>query len=137
MGSYGIGVERIMTSAIELFHDADGMIWPAAIAPFAVIITPVNFKDEMRAAAEKLYAEMRAAGIDALLDDRTERPGVKFKDADLIGIPLRIVVGDRGLAEGKVEIKRRTDAKPTLVEAGAAVGEALAILGEMKRALGA
>ncbi len=109
MGSYGIGIERILCGAIELYNDADGMSMPPSIAPFEVVITPTNMKDAaMVQAAEALYSELKAAGIDVLLDDRDERPGVKFKDSDLIGIPYRITVGKK-LAEGKVEIvERRT-----------------------------
>ncbi len=107
MGSYGIGVERILTSAIELFHDKDGMALPSSIAPFTVVITPVNFADAtLRQAAEEIYAACLKAGLDALLDDRAERPGVKFKDADLIGIPYRITVGKK-LVSGMVEISER------------------------------
>jgi prolyl-tRNA synthetase len=107
MGSYGIGIERILTCAVELFHDKDGMMLPAAIAPFAVIITPVNYRDALqREAADLIYAECAKAGIDALLDDRDERPGVKFKDADLIGIPYRITAGKK-LSEAKVEFSER------------------------------
>ncbi|MBZ5497621.1 MAG: proline--tRNA ligase [Acidobacteriia bacterium] len=116
MGSYGIGVERIMTSAIELFHDADGIIWPVSIAPFTVIITPVNYKGDMQAAADKLYGELRAAGIDVLLDDRAERPGVKFKDADLIGIPFRVVLGPEKLKQGKAELFTRATRKTELID---------------------
>jgi prolyl-tRNA synthetase len=109
MGSYGIGIERVLTCAIELFNDKDGMFLPAAIAPFTVVITPVNFADAaQKTAAENLYAEAQKAGIDALLDDRDERPGVKFKDAELIGIPYRITVGKK-LSSGQVEfVERRT-----------------------------
>jgi prolyl-tRNA synthetase len=109
MGSYGIGIERILSAAIELYHDGDGMALPAAIAPFEVVITPVNKSNrEQWEAAQALYGECLAAGLDALIDDRDERPGVKFKDADLIGIPCRITVGKK-LAEGKVEVvERRT-----------------------------
>ena len=109
MGSYGIGIERILTCAIELFHDKDGIALPHTIAPFTVVITPVNYAEpKQREAAESLYAECRKSGIDALLDDRDERPGVKFKDADLIGVPYRIVAGKK-LADGKFEfIERRT-----------------------------
>jgi prolyl-tRNA synthetase len=121
MGSYGIGVERIMTSAIELYHDEDGIIWPVSIAPFTVIITPVNYKDDMKTAADKLYSELHAAGIDALLDDRAERPGVKFKDADLVGIPFRIVIGERRLKQDRVELFTRATRKTELVEPAAAV----------------
>jgi prolyl-tRNA synthetase len=116
MGSYGIGVERIMTSAIELFHDADGIIWPLSIAPYKVIITPVNYKDDIKAAADKLHGELNATGIDTLLDDRTERPGVKFKDADLIGIPFRIVIGSEKLKQGKAELFERATRKTELVD---------------------
>ncbi|HEX8097723.1 MAG TPA: His/Gly/Thr/Pro-type tRNA ligase C-terminal domain-containing protein, partial [Pyrinomonadaceae bacterium] len=109
MGSYGIGVERILASAIELHHDADGIIWPKAIAPFDVVVTVTNTKQpEMREAGERLYEDLRRAGLDALLDDRDERAGVKFKDADLIGIPYRITVGKK-IADGAVELfERRT-----------------------------
>jgi prolyl-tRNA synthetase len=107
MGSYGIGIERILTCAIELFNDKDGICLPATIAPFTVVITPVNYADAaLREAAEKLYQECNAAGVDALLDDRDERPGVKFKDADLIGIPYRITVGKK-LSSGNVEFAVR------------------------------
>ncbi len=111
MGSYGIGIERVLTCAIELFNDKDGMSLPVSIAPFTVVITPVNYADAaLREAADKLYQECALAGIDALLDDRIERPGVKFKDADLIGIPFRITVGKK-LSEGKVEfVERRSKA---------------------------
>ena len=109
MGSYGIGIERILCCAIELFHDKDGMMLPPAIAPFDVVITPANYNEPRRSeAAERIYAECLARGLDALLDDRDERPGVKFKDADLIGIPYRITVGKK-LSAGMVElVDRRT-----------------------------
>jgi prolyl-tRNA synthetase len=108
MGSYGIGVERIMTAAIEQHHDADGIIWPKSLAPFDVVVTITNMKqDDLRAAGEKLYHDLQHAGLQVLLDDRDERAGVKFKDADLIGIPFRINVG-KGVAEGKVELFNRT-----------------------------
>jgi prolyl-tRNA synthetase len=124
MGSYGIGVERILCAAVELYHDADGIAMPASIAPFAVVITPVNLKDAAaKEAAEKLYAECKAAGLDALLDDRDERPGVKFKDADLIGIPWRITIGKK-LAQGQVEIVDRRQKKSEDV----AIGEAVAFV---------
>ena len=108
MGCYGIGVTRCISAAIEQNNDENGIIWPAAIAPFEAIVIPVNAKNEEQTeAAEKIYNELKAEGIDALLDDRNERPGVKFKDADLIGIPVRIVVGKR-IGEGMVEYKERT-----------------------------
>jgi len=107
MGSYGIGIERILSAAIELYHDADGMALPVTIAPFQVVITPVNFADtKQREAAARLYDECKEIGLDALLDDRDERPGVKFKDADLIGVPHRITVGKK-LAQGAVEVVTR------------------------------
>ena len=111
MGSYGIGVERILTCAIELFHDKDGMALPPSIAPFSLVITPANYGDPLqREAADLLYNDCVHHGLDALLDDRDERPGVKFKDADLIGIPYRITIGKK-LAQGKVEfVTRRTKA---------------------------
>ncbi len=128
MGSYGIGVERILSSAIELYHDKDGMALPAAIAPFGVVITPVNFSDAtLRKAAEEIYAECLKAGIDALIDDRDERPGVKFKDADLIGIPWRVTVGKK-LAQGKVEIvdrRAKVTVEVPVVEAAAYIQQRL------------
>jgi prolyl-tRNA synthetase len=109
MGSYGIGVERILASAIELHHDEDGVIWPKAIAPFDCIVTITNIKqDDLRHAGEKLYRALQQWGLDVLLDDRDERAGVKFKDADLIGVPYRITVGKK-VADGMVELfERRT-----------------------------
>jgi prolyl-tRNA synthetase len=107
MGSYGIGIERILCAAIELYHDADGMALPPAIAPFQVVVTPVNNSDSaQREAAGAIYEKCRSLGLDTLLDDRDERPGVKFKDADLIGIPYRITIGKK-LAQGKVEVLAR------------------------------
>jgi prolyl-tRNA synthetase len=118
MGSYGIGIERILCCAIELFHDKDGMILPAAIAPFQVVVTPANNADAaQKAAAVEIYGRCRALGLDALLDDRDERPGVKFKDADLIGVPFRIVVGKK-LSGGMVEVVDRKTKKSVDVAAG-------------------
>ncbi len=109
MGSYGIGVERILSAAVEQNHDADGMFLPRAIAPFEVVLTAANMDDAaLRAAAEQLYEEMRSQSIDVLFDDRDERPGVKFKDADLIGVPYRVTVGKRKFGEGLAEILRRS-----------------------------
>ena len=107
MGSYGIGVERLMAAAVELHSDDAGIVWPASIAPFQVVITVVNIKDqELTSAAERIYAELEGAGIETLLDDRDERAGVKFNDADLIGVPYRITIGKR-IKEGKVELMTR------------------------------
>src|SRR3982751_442231 len=118
MGSYGIGIERILAGAVELHHDADGIRMPMAIAPFHLALLPLQMQDAaVREAAEKLYAELTAAGVEVLLDDRDERAGVKFKDADLIGLPLRIAIGKKGLAEGKVEWKPRASAQVELIKA--------------------
>jgi prolyl-tRNA synthetase len=107
MGSYGIGVERIITAAIEQNHDGDGIIWPKTIAPFDVIVTVTNMKDDkLRETGEKLYKDLMRAGLDALLDDRDERAGVKFKDADLIGIPYRVTIGKK-VSDGMVELFSR------------------------------
>lgn len=115
MGSYGIGITRTAQAAVEKFHDADGIIWPKGIAPLDVHIIPVKMDDARQAeVAEKLYRAFNEAGCEPLLDDRNERAGVKFKDADLIGIPVQIVIGDRGLKEGKLEFKvRKTKEKTT------------------------
>jgi prolyl-tRNA synthetase len=107
MGSYGIGVERIITAAIEQHHDADGIIWPKSIAPFDVVVTVTNMKDDrLQETGEKLYKDLQRAGLEVLLDDRDERAGVKFKDADLIGIPYRITIGKKA-ADGLVELFER------------------------------
>jgi prolyl-tRNA synthetase len=104
MGSYGIGVERIMAAAIELHHDGDGIVWSPAIAPFDVVVTVTNMKQaELKDAGEKLYSDLQRAGLDVLLDDRDERAGVKFKDADLVGIPFRVTVGKK-ISDGAVEL---------------------------------
>lgn len=109
MGSYGIGVERILSAAVEQNHDRDGMFLPAALAPFEVILTAANMDDAgLRSAAEKLYAEMQANFLDVLYDDRAERPGVKFKDADLIGVPYRVTLGKRKIEQGLAEIFQRS-----------------------------
>jgi prolyl-tRNA synthetase len=108
MGCYGIGVGRILIAAVEAYHDENGIAWPPAIAPYSVVVTPIKYDGEVRAAADRLYDQLNAAGIDTILDDRDQRPGFKFADADLIGFPVRVTVGDRGLKDGKVEIKKRT-----------------------------
>lgn len=113
MGCYGIGVGRTVAAVIEKNYDEDGIIWPMSIAPYQVIIVPVSMKDERQAeAAQKLYEELQAAGIEVVLDDRNERPGVKFKDADLIGFPIRVTIGPKSLEQGEMEIiERRTKEK--------------------------
>ncbi len=110
MGCYGIGVSRTMAASVEQNHDENGIIWPAAIAPYHVLLTLMKPDDPAQAvAADRLAADLAAAGLDVLVDDRDERPGVKFKDADLIGIPVRLTLGDKALAEGGVEFKARRD----------------------------
>lgn len=136
MGCYGIGINRILASAIEAVNDENGLILPVSIAPFEVEVIPLNNdKAEVRTAADTIYNELRAGGADVLLDDRDARPGVKFKDADLIGIPVRVVVGERGLKDGVVEIKRRTDEKASNVPLGEAITTVREMLAEMKQAL--
>jgi prolyl-tRNA synthetase len=114
MGCYGIGVTRVVAAAIEQNHDARGVVFPRAIAPFEVALVPIGYHKsaEVWAAAERLHDELAAAGIDVLLDDREERPGVLFADMDLIGIPHRIVLSERGLAAASAEYKGRRDDKP-------------------------
>ena len=109
MGCYGIGVSRTMSAAIEKYHDDFGIVWPKEIAPYQVIIVPINIEDEQQSkVAYELYEKMSALGIEVVLDDRAERAGVKFKDADLIGFPIRITVG-KTIQEGLVEFKTRKD----------------------------
>ncbi len=117
MGCYGIGVSRIVGAAIEQNYDDRGIIFPTAIAPFEICIVPMGYtkSENVKTAADALYAELKASGMDVLLDDRNERPGVMFAEMELIGIPHRIVVGERGLAEGKFEYKGRTDAEAQMV----------------------
>ena len=125
MGSYGIGVERILAAAVELHHDADGIRWPMSIAPLHVALLPLQMQDAaVREAAEKLYGSLGDAGIEVLPDDCDERAGVKFKDADLIGIPLRVAVGKKGLSEAKVEWKPRGSAQVELIPMADAVARA-------------
>ena len=109
MGCYGLGIGRTVAAAIEQSHDNDGIIWPMPIAPFEVVVTQIGREDNVRATAEDVYRKLIDAGIDALLDDRDERPGVKFKDADLIGFPLRVAVGAKSLANGQIEWSLRKD----------------------------
>ena len=117
MGCYGIGITRTLQAIIEQSNDKDGIIWPLSVAPYQVCITPLAVTPDSAAMqlAEKFYAELTAQGVEVILDDRDERPGVKFKDADLLGIPLRVVVGKKGLAEGKVELKARNEKDVSMV----------------------
>jgi prolyl-tRNA synthetase len=110
MGCYGIGVTRVVAAAIEQNHDERGIVWPGPIAPFHVSLIPINLQksERVREVAERLYAELQAAGVEVLFDDRDARPGVKFADDELLGIPHRLVVGDKGLERGVVEYKARS-----------------------------
>jgi prolyl-tRNA synthetase len=133
MGTYGIGVSRTMAAAVEQNNDADGIIWPLALSPFPVEIVPTSVSDApVRDAAEKLYTELRERGVEALVDDRDERPGVKFKDADLIGITLRVTVGQKGLAKGSVELRERREK----INHQLAVGDAAAHITRLVRESG-
>jgi prolyl-tRNA synthetase len=117
MGSYGIGLGRTVAAAIEQYYDQNGIIFPMPIAPFQVLILPVNIKiDLLRETAEQLYQDLSEKGVEVLYDDREETPGVKFKDADLIGIPLRITLGEKNLKKGLVEIKKRKTGEIILVK---------------------
>jgi len=118
MGCYGIGVTRVVAAAIEQNHDGRGIVWPAAMAPFAVAIAPIGYErsDAVRELADRLHDQWAADGIEVLLDDRGERPGVMFADLELLGIPLRVTVGDRGLKDGKVELQGRRETAPTAVD---------------------
>jgi prolyl-tRNA synthetase len=116
MGSYGIGVERLMAAAVELYGDENGIVWPAAMAPFQVIITPVNVRDALlQSTAERIYQDLAGDGVETLLDDRDERAGVKFNDADLIGVPLRVTIGNKA-KQGKVELVDRATKKVEEIE---------------------
>jgi prolyl-tRNA synthetase len=121
MGSYGIGIGRNMATVAETYHDDKGLKWPVAVAPFEVVVTPLRLDDETLGAAEDLYNGLRARGIDALLDDRDARPGVKFADAELIGIPYRLTVGPKSLAAGQVEWTSRATGETEHLELATAV----------------
>jgi prolyl-tRNA synthetase len=124
MGCYGIGVTRVVAAAIEQNHDANGILWPEAIAPFQVVLVPINYQKStlVQETADTLYQQFNAAGIDVLLDDRDARPGVKFADSELMGIPHRIVIGERGLAAGNLEYRHRTETESTEIPAADPVG---------------
>ena len=112
MGCYGIGVARILAAIIEQSHDDNGIIWTDNVAPFEVVIVPINYADEKtKEMTDKIYKELSTKGLDVLIDDRDERAGIKFKDADLIGIPYRITIGEKNLLNGNVELKARRDGK--------------------------
>ncbi|MFN0056762.1 MAG: proline--tRNA ligase [Planctomycetales bacterium] len=134
MGCYGIGVNRIVASLCETSFDENGLIWPLSIAPYSVLIIPLNVTEpETMALAEKYYAALTQSGVDVLLDDRDARAGFKFKDADLVGIPLRIVIGGKGLKEGLVEVRWRWDAAATKVSLDEALSTVQAMLAEQRK----
>ncbi len=133
MGCYGLGIGRTVAAAVEQGHDDDGIIWPMPIAPFEVVVTQVGREDNVRAAADDVYRQLIGAGIEALLDDRDERPGVKFKDADLIGFPMRVAVGAKSLAKGQIEWSWRKDRAKQFGEPGAVVAR---VIEEVRRARG-
>ena len=124
MGTYGLGVTRVVAAAIEQNHDANGIVWPEAIAPFQVILVPINYQKSARVqeTADTLYRDFNAAGIDVLLDDRDARPGVKFADSELLGVPHRIVIGERTLAAGNLEYRHRRESESTEISAADPVG---------------
>ncbi len=129
MGCYGLGIGRTVAAAIEQNHDKEGIVWPRPLAPFEVLLVALNPDDpQVQSAAEELYAALRDNGVDLLYDDRDERPGVKFKDADLIGFPLRVVVGARSLADGMVELSLRSDRQKTMVPVAEAAGRVMELL---------
>jgi len=133
MGSYGIGVERIIAACIEQEsgHDKDGIIWPMSIAPYQVLVLPINMSHkETVETAEKIYKGCQEAGIEVLLDDRDDRPGVKFKDADLIGVPIRVTIGEKTLVEGKVEVKLRREKAPAKIAPEEAAPKVKALIAE-------
>ena len=132
MGCYGIGVTRVVAAAIEQNHDENGIIWPESLAPFTVALVPLNYdkSDDVKALSDKLYSELKAKGVDVLLDDRKERPGVKFADMELTGIPHRLVISDRGIAAGQLEYKGRRDAKASDLPLDNAVDALIAKLGQ-------
>ncbi len=131
MGCYGIGVSRVVAACIEQNHDANGIVWPDAIAPFHIALVPIGYHKSapLKDAIDKLYTELTDAGFDVLLDDRNERPGVMFADMDLIGIPHRLVLGDKGLAKGVVEYKGRRDKEPREIVLGDIASEMRGLIG--------
>jgi prolyl-tRNA synthetase len=136
MGCYGIGINRILASAVELGNDDNGIMWPISIAPFEVLVTCVNQDDENVAqAAETIYQQLLGAGVDVLLDDRPLRGGVKFKDADLIGIPVRVTVGRKSVADGNIEIKLRAESKSQKVPIEKATDKAIELVNSLKEQL--
>jgi prolyl-tRNA synthetase len=130
MGCYGIGIDRTLASIIEEHHDAAGIIWPASVAPFHVHIVPIKYDGASKDAAENLAAALEKAGLEVLIDDRAERAGVKFNDADLIGIPWRVVIGDKNLKNNMLEIKGRNEKEAKLIPVNEAAAFIAARVGE-------
>jgi prolyl-tRNA synthetase len=130
MGCYGIGLDRTLASVIEEHHDDDGIIWPMTVAPYHVIIVPIKYEGKVQTLTDSLAAELEARGVEVLVDDRDERPGVKFKDADLIGIPCRVVIGEKNLGgdSPRVELKHRGEKESRLIDAARAADELAGIV---------
>src|SRR5262249_51093665 len=129
MGCYGIGVNRILAAAVESGHDDNGIVWPLSLAPYEVLLVPLQVQNaDVMHATEAIQRELEAAGVDVLTDDREQRPGFKFKDGDLVGIPLRVVIGERGLKDGSIEVKWRSEAAARNIPAASAGAAILAEL---------
>jgi prolyl-tRNA synthetase len=129
MGCYGIGVSRLVAAIIEQHNDKDGIKWPLGVAPYKVCISPINLAHaETKALAEQLYADLQARGVEVIFDDRDERPGIKFKDADLVGFPIRVTIGEKGLAKGQIEVRLRSTGETKLVEKAKALEEVLSLV---------
>ena len=136
MGCYGIGISRVLAALIEQHHDQHGITLPLAVAPFQVLLVQLGSEPAVTAAVERLESELEALGLEVLVDDRDERPGVKFKDADLLGIPLRLTLGKKALESGAVELKLRSDPDPKaskLLELGRAAAEILQLVQQALR----
>ncbi len=137
MGCYGIGVSRLVATTVEQHHDENGICWPMSIAPYHVHLVTLGGDADVLAAARGIHDALGDAGVDVLWDDRDERPGVKFKDADLVGVPLRVTIGARGLASGQVELKVRTSPDPRAVELLPVTKAADIVADRVRAALGA
>ena len=135
MGCYGIGISRLLAAAIEQNHDENGIIWPLAIAPLQILLLPINYKEErIQNVTNELYRDLLKRGLEVLLDDRDERPGVKFKDGDLIGIPLRVILGAKGLEKGRLEVRQRRDGKTEEISVEKAAEAIQAMIAEALKA---
>jgi len=137
MGCYGIGINRILAALIETSHDDKGIIWSVSLAPYQVLVLPLNVANaELMQAAERIYRELSAQGIEVLLDDRDARAGFKFNDADLVGLPLRVVIGEKGLQRGEVELKWRHQSESFAVPIEQAASRAAAEIRSALQRLG-